>query len=139
MVNAEAKKMICSSNEVVSQKVIQKTNLWAEKVKARLLTGLLALEMMPVYAADSADTTVDTITIADGDANTIIGKVLGIIMMIAKFVGSAMFLWGIVMFALSIKNDEPESKQKALMTAFAGVVLFALKEILSAAGIISIG
>ena len=84
---------------------------------------------------------IQTVTVtgmADGstDAGQIIGSILGIILKVATFVGAAMLLWGLVMFGLAIKNDEPESKQKALMTAFAGVVLVTLRSILVAAKII---
>ena len=71
------------------------------------------------------------------DPGTIIGQVLGIILYVANFLGSALILWGLVMFGLSIKNDEPESKTKALMCTFAGVLLFSLRFVLKMAGIIS--
>lgn len=40
------------------------------------------------------------------------------------------------MLGLALKNDEPESKQKAIMVIVSGVVLFGLLTILKAAGII---
>ena len=90
---------------------------------------------LPVYA----DTTVEAVQLNRNnvDADTMVGQVLGIIMLVAQFAGGAMLLWGLVMFGLAIKNDEPESKQKALLCCIAGIVLLSLRAILKAAGIIS--
>lgn len=82
--------------------------------------------------------TVETVTINSGlTAENAYGKILGIIMGVASWVGGAILIWGLVMFGLAIKNDEPESKQKALMCTFGGLVLVCLKTILTTAGILS--
>ena len=111
-----------------------------DKATALALTGLLAVEMAPVYATDAGTGTSDIpdVTIAqDVDTAAIFGKLLGIVIWITRFIGAFLLLWGIVMFALSLKNDEPESKTKASMSFAAGAVLLALETILKAAGIIS--
>ena len=82
--------------------------------------------------------TVESVTVSSNlNAQTAYGKILGIIMLVATWVGGAILLWGLVMFGLAIKNDEPESKQKALMCTFGGLVLVCLKTILVAAGLIA--
>ena len=81
---------------------------------------------------------VESVTISEGlEASDAYGKILGIIMGVATWVGGAILIWGLVMFGLAIKNDEPESKQKALMCTFGGLVLVCLKTILGTAGILS--
>lgn len=81
---------------------------------------------------------VKSVTIkTDLDATTAYGNILGIIMGVATWVGGAILIWGLVMFGLAIKNDEPESKQKALMCTFGGLVLVCLKAILTKAGILA--
>ena len=84
-----------------------------------------------------ADESINAATVISGqDSTTIVGQILGIILKVATFIGSALLIWGLVMFGLAIKNDEPESKQKSLMTAFSGVILISLRAILKAACII---
>jgi hypothetical protein len=80
---------------------------------------------------------VESVTISSGlDAESAYGSILGIIMGVATWAGGAILIWGLVMFGLAIKNDEPESKQKALMCTFGGLVLVCLRTILQTAGII---
>lgn len=105
------------------------------KAAAVAASGMAFAASLPVYA----DTTVEAVQLnrKNVDADTLVGQVLGIIMLVAQFAGGAMLLWGLVMFGLAIKNDEPESKQKALLCCIAGIVLLSLRAILKAAGIIS--
>ena len=68
-----------------------------------------------------------------------IGWIIGLILKIGQYFGAAVMLWGIVQFAMSLKNDEPESKQKATMIIVAGVVLLTLRSLLVGVGIIDGG
>lgn len=118
--------------------ITNKTQRAAGLASAYINMALLSM-MMPVHAENGAENgiTIDKVKIgAEGDnPETIIDSVLGIILFATRYIGAALIIWGLVMFGLSIKNDEPESKQKALMTTFAGVVVFSLKWILQTAGI----
>ena len=78
------------------------------------------------------------VTVTAGtDAGTVVSNVLGIILLYAQYIGAALLIWGLVMFAMAVKSDEPESKQKALATAIAGIIAMTLRSILKGAGIIS--
>ncbi len=68
---------------------------------------------------------------SDVDPDTIFSKVLGVIMLVARYVGIGLLIWGLVMFAFSVKNDDAESKQKAISTMVAGVVAIAINAIYS--------
>lgn len=123
--------------------ITNKTQRAAGLASAYINMALLSM-MMPVHAGNDAENgvtkngvTIEKVKIgAEGDnPDAIIGSVLGIILFATKYIGAALIIWGLVMFGLSIKNDEPESKQKALMTTFAGVIVFSLKWILQTAGI----
>lgn len=124
--------------------ITNKTQRAAGLASAYINMALLSM-MMPVYAGNDAEkggvttggVTIEKVKIgAEGDnPENIIDAVLGIILFATRYIGAALIIWGLVMFGLSIKNDEPESKQKALMTTFAGVVVFSLKWILQTAGI----
>lgn len=122
--------------------ITNKTQRAAGLASAYINMALLSM-MMPVHAENGSEKvkenglTIEKVKIgAEGDnPETIIDSVLGIILFATRYIGAALIIWGLVMFGLSIKNDEPESKQKALMTTFAGVVVFSLKWILQTAGI----
>lgn len=121
--------------------ITNKTQRAAGLASAYINMALLSM-MMPVHAENGVTNAENGVTIekvkigAEGDnPETIIDSVLGIILFATRYIGAALIIWGLVMFGLSIKNDEPESKQKALMTTFAGVVVFSLKWILQTAGI----
>lgn len=96
------------------------------------------MEMAPVYATGTASEDIPSITInTDAGTTEIFSRLLGMVIWIARFIGAFLLLWGIVMFALALKNDEPESKTKAIMAFASGAVLLGLQAILTAAGIIS--
>lgn len=110
----------------------------SDKVKAGVLSAALAMEMAPVHATGGgSDFEIPEVTInQDMDATNLISQFLGIVIWIAQMVGIFFIIWGAVMLGLALKNDEPESKQKAIMVIVSGVVLFGLLTILKAAGII---
>lgn len=98
-------------------------------------TAYTTAAMAPVRA----ETTVEKVELNNQnvDADTIVGQLMGIVLLVATFAGGVLLLWGFVMFALSVKNDEPESKQKAFLCIISGAVLLSLRMILKAAGIIA--
>jgi hypothetical protein len=110
----------------------------SDKVKAGVLSAALAMEMAPVHATGGGSNfEIPEVTInQDMDATNLISQFLGIVIWIAQMVGIFFIIWGAVMLGLALKNDEPESKQKAIMVIVSGVVLFGLLTILKAAGII---
>lgn len=110
----------------------------SDKVKVGVLSAALAMEMAPVHATSAgSDFEIPDVTINnDMDATNLISKFLGIVIWIAQMVGIFFIIWGAVMLGLALKNDEPESKQKAIMVIVSGIVLFGLLTILKAAGII---
>ena len=113
-----------------------------DKAAMTAMTTVMAMAYnAPVYASKSATgsgTEVSGVTVTAGtDAGTVVSNVLGIILLYAQYIGAALLIWGLVMFAMSVKSDEPESKQKALATAIAGIIAMTLRSILKGAGIIS--
>lgn len=112
----------------------------SEKAKYAILSAATVFYMVPVHATNEGAFEFDQVTINEGvTIDTVLSSVLGIMFAMAKYIGIALFAWGIIMLFLAIKNDEPESKSKAIMTAVAGAALFSITGILSAAGIISVG
>lgn len=109
-----------------------------DEIISGVLSGYMAMAMAPVHAAGDED--IPTVTInQDAGTTEIFGRLLGMVIWITRFVGGFLLLWGIVMFAMALKNDEPESKQKAILAFVSGAVLLGLQQILVSAGIISVG
>ena len=125
--------------------IMKVTSNTIHKVDKAAMTAMTAVMAMaynaPVYASKSATgsgTEVSGVTVTAGtDAGTVVSNVLGIILLYAQYIGAALLIWGLVMFAMSVKSDEPESKQNALATAIAGIIAMTLRSILKGAGIIS--
>ena len=90
-----------------------------------------------VYAATAHDKMLKGLGVAanEGDeveavsASAAISYVAGLVLQVAIWVGTVIFLWGIVTFAFSIKNDDPEAKQKSIYIIVTGIVLICLKTV----------
>lgn len=65
-----------------------------------------------------------------------VGTVLGVLLKACEYLGAAVLLWGLICWIMAMKNEDAGSKQKAMMATFTGILLFTLKTILTAAGII---
>lgn len=88
-----------------------------------LLAGLCDWEQVNVSAATNAS------------ASNLMGKILGILLTITRYVGVALVVYGVYEVVMSFTNDQPEKKVKGITMALAGVVMIGLKSVLT--GIIS--
>lgn len=77
-----------------------------------------------------------TITGGGADAGQMMGKIIGILLTITRFVGVALVVYGVYEIVMSFMQNQPEAKTKGIIMALAGVVMIALKSILSGIGII---
>lgn len=102
------------------KKVINKGKAFYAKASFMLTTIMLGISC-PVYAQGLTNKSSDDLF------KSFIGQILGLV----TYVGVGLFVWGLVQFFLSIKNDEPEKKQGALMTAVAGVGIITIKTIVN--------
>ena len=74
---------------------------------------------------------------ADLDAADMMGKIIGILLTITRFVGIALIVYGIYEIVMSFMQNQPEAKTKGIIMALAGVVMTALKSILQSLGVVS--
>ena len=74
---------------------------------------------------------------ADLDAAEMMGKIIGILLTITRFVGIALIVYGIYEIVMSFMQNQPEAKTKGIIMALAGVVMTALKSILGSLGVIN--
>lgn len=74
---------------------------------------------------------------ADLDAAEMMGKIIGILLTITRFVGIALIVYGVYEIVMSFMQNQPEAKTKGIIMALAGVVMTALKSILQSLGVVS--
>lgn len=73
----------------------------------------------------------------DLDAGDMMGKIIGILLTITRYVGVALIIYGIYEIVMSFMQNQPEAKTKGIIMALAGVVMVALKSVLKGMSVIS--
>lgn len=71
------------------------------------------------------------------DAGDLMGRIIGILLTITRYVGVALVIYGVYEVVMSFMQNQPEAKTKGIIMALAGVAMIALKSILAAVGVIS--
>ena len=71
-----------------------------------------------------------------GDPESIMGKVIGILLTITRFAGVALCVYGVYEIVMSFMQSQPEAKTKGIIMALSGVVMVAMKSVLQNMGII---
>jgi hypothetical protein len=83
----------------------------------------------------------DTVTVTSSgdapDAGELMGKIIGILLTITRYVGIALVIYGVYEIVMSFMQNQPEAKTKGIVMALAGVVMVGLKTIISSLGIVS--
>lgn len=72
-----------------------------------------------------------------GNASSLMGKIIGILLTITRFVGVALVVYGVYEIVMSFMQNQPEAKTKGIIMALAGVVMIALKSILQGIGVVA--
>ena len=114
----------------------KKTNNLFRKVSAAISTTAFAVSMMamPAYAG-GFDQSVTISNTDNLDAGSLMGKIIGILLTITRFVGVALVIYGVYEIVMSFMQNQPEAKTKGIVMALAGVVMIALKSVLQGMGI----
>ncbi len=105
----------------------------------KIVTGMGVMSAMATMTATTALASFDesvTVSTDSPDAATMMGKILGILLTITRFVGVALIIYGVYEVVMSFMQNQPEAKTKGIVMALAGVVMTALKSILSSVGVI---
>ena len=100
--------------------------------------GAMSAMMSATAVTALADFGSDDVTIqGGGNAGQMMGKIIGILLTITRFVGVALVVYGVYEIVMSFMQNQPEAKTKGIIMALAGIVMTALKSILSTLGVIS--
>lgn len=106
--------------------------------KAAIGAGVMSAMMSTTAVTALADFGSDDVTIAGGgDAGQMMGKIIGILLTITRFVGVALVVYGVYEIVMSFMQNQPEAKTKGIIMALAGIVMTALKSILQSLGVIA--
>lgn len=92
------------------------------------LTGVVA------FADDDKVTINENVDM--GNADGLMGNVLGILLTITRYVGVALVVYGVYEIVMSFMQNQPEAKTKGIIMALAGIVMIALKSILVGVGVV---
>lgn len=125
------------ANVIKIQKAKSKFGAFLRKVVATVSTTA-AMAMATATTAFAGGFGEDvTVTGGGADAGQLMGKIIGILLTITRFVGVALVIYGVYEIVMSFMQNQPEAKTKGIIMALAGVVMIALKSILSGLGVIS--
>lgn len=66
-----------------------------------------------------------------------VGRFFGLVLAICKSFGAVVLIWGMVRLFLSLKSEDPEAKQRAIMSVCVGCLLFGFEAVLRALNLIN--
>ena len=95
-----------------------------------LLTNILlqtSLIMTGAYAASAVN--VSDVNIEG--ANELVSTMLGVITEIARYIGILLAAWGIVQLVMAFKNEDADSKSRAMMLIVASIVLISARSLVT--------
>lgn len=102
-----------------------------KKIKESITKNAIALKAMltPVSIVATLGATAPFVLAEEVEANAIIGSLLGSILTIASYIGILLLVWGLIMLVLAIRNEDADSKSRAVLFIVVAIVLIAFKSI----------
>ena len=73
-----------------------------------------------------------TCAFADGEMEAIVTQLLGVILQVFFYIGILLLAWGVGMLVLAFKNEDADSKSRAMMLLVVAIALIGLKPLLQA-------
>ncbi len=73
----------------------------------------------------------------DLDAETVVGNILEYLLTAGQLVGGGVLIYAMISFGLSIAQENPDQRSRAIMFVVAGAMLVGIKPILKAIGVIA--
>ena len=120
------------------EQVINKKNKVKGIIARAAAFGMAASSVATMTAAQvfADDFGSVTVTSSDVSANTVMGKVIGMLLTITRFAGVALTVYGVYEVVMSFTQNQPEAKTKGVIMTLSGVIMVALKSVLQGFGII---
>lgn len=107
--------------------------LFFSKIKKKVMPGLVAASAALATATPAWAVTVKS----NLNATTVVGKILDWLLTAGQLVGGGVLIYAFISFGLSIAQENPDQRSRAIMFVVAGAFLVGIKPILVAVGVIS--
>lgn len=109
-----------------------------KKIKNKAVTAMAALTaalmtIVPAYATNNV--TIGDLTNLSVDQ--LLGKIAGIILVIAQGIGVVLLISGVFQLVMAYKDDNADAKTRGIQLAIVGVVLITFKALLTGVGILA--
>lgn len=65
------------------------------------------------------------------------GKLLDILFIVATVLGGGLIIWGAIQFGMSIAQENPDQRSRALLQVIAGAIVVSIQWVLKALGVIA--
>lgn len=117
--------------------MVAKVKEISRNFKNGLMTGCtMGMIMGANLVGHCGDFDAVTVSSSDPDASSMMGRVIGILLTITRYVGVALVIYGVYEVIMSFMQNQPEAKTKGIIMALAGVVMIALKSVLTTMGVL---
>lgn len=124
----------CTTKTICPTRRRRRANV-CKKLGAVMVAATMAVSMTTTSVfAFGGSVNVDTST--NANAADMMGKIIGILLTITRFVGVALVVYGVYEVVMSFMQNQPEAKTKGIIMALAGIVMTALKSILVSLNIV---
>jgi len=78
-----------------------------------------------------------TVNTTDVSANKLVNNLVGTILDIFRWIGVLLLVWAVGQVIMAFKNEDADSKSRAMMMAVVSILLITLKSVLQTIGIIT--
>lgn len=114
-------------------------SIYAASASAAIATSMFTTTAFATTAGADGGFGGESVSInnSGGNAGDLMGKVIGVLLTVTRFVGVALIVYGLYEVVQSFMQNQPEAKTKGIIMALAGIACTALKSILVGLGVIS--
>lgn len=122
-----------------NSKVTKKKPNFLDKLRAFMFGAMTVASMASITATTAFAFAGDAVTIEDNqntNAADLMGKIIGILLTITRYVGVALVIYGVYEIVMSFMQNQPEAKTKGIVMALSGVIMIALKSVLKGVGVL---
>lgn len=94
-------------------------------------------EMLALSAIVAANAPLSVFAGANTQVKNVVGGILKVILDIFMYIGILLAAWSVGMLVLAFKNEDADSKSRAMMMLVVSVMLIGLKALIQTTGILS--
>lgn len=104
------------------------------KIKDKVC-GIVSRCKKEAVALTAIAATAMPMTVSAANGGALMGKLLDVIVMIFRYIGILLLAWSIGMLVLAFKNEDADSKSRAMMLLVVSIILIGIEGILNLVGV----